>query len=78
MLLLGSSLSLARPPNKKIFFPTKVKECPSRGQGGMLLAGAFGCKCFHSHLLACNSYNYKSNHSWSNKKRKRLAANKKG
>ena len=52
MLLLGSSLSLANPPNRKTRLPTNVKLCPSLAHGVILLAGALGCKCFHSQRLA--------------------------
>ena len=55
MLCLGSSLSFAKPPNRKALRPTSVKLCPSLGQGDGPFGGWFGYKCFHSHLLACNS-----------------------
>ena len=58
MLFLGSSLSLAKPPNKNTRLPIKVNECPNLGHG--YVAGGFGGRGlsrFHSHLLACNSYN---------------------
>lgn len=49
---MGSSLSLASPPNRKHLFPTSVKLCPMRGQGGGPVRGALGFSFFHIQRLA--------------------------
>lgn len=51
-LPLGSSLSLASPPNRKHLLATRVKLCPIRGQGGKPFLGALGFSFFHSQRLA--------------------------
>ncbi len=55
MFSLGSLDSLARPPNMTAFWPTRLKECPRRGQGG----SERGVSRRHSHRLASNSYSCK-------------------
>lgn len=50
---LGSLDSLASPPNIIAFCPTKLNECPKRGQGG----SPSGVNLRHSQRLANNSYN---------------------
>ena len=52
MLIFGSLEPLARPPNITAFCPTRLKVCPSLGQGG----SPRGVSLLHSHLLANNSY----------------------
>merc|ERR1719435_170424 len=56
MLFFGSSLSLARPPNRNTLLPMRVKLWPRRGQGWGPFLGGFGFSFFHSHLEACSSY----------------------
>jgi hypothetical protein len=52
LLFFGSSLSLAKPPNKYTLFPISVKLCPRRGHGGEPCFGGLGFNLFHSQRLA--------------------------
>ena len=54
IFILGSLEPLASPPNITAFCPTRLKVCPSLGQGG----SPRGVNLLHSHLLASSSYNY--------------------
>ena len=55
MFSFGSLDSLASPPKMMAFWPTTLKECPRRGQGG----SPKGVSLRHSQRLASSSYNYK-------------------
>lgn len=61
-LPLGSSLSLASPPNRQHLLPWRVKLCPRRGHGGKAFFGGRGFSFFHSQRLAYKDHEAEAQH----------------